>query len=210
MYIPKHFKGEGREEAIAFMRRFNFASLITAVKEVPMATHLPFVIIEREGNVILQAHFAKANPQWKEIADKESLVIFSEPHAYISPSHYEKEQNVPTWNYVSVHVYGKALLIKDPIAATATLEAMMDSFEPEYKSQWAALSQEYKERMLKGIVAFELAVDRMQFNEKLSQDNKVEERSNIIEALGASKDSSERTIADYMRSKLSEEDTEDL
>lgn len=201
MYIPKHFTGKDPDKAVAFMRRFNFASIITAVNDVPIATHLPFVIIEREECIILQAHFATANPQWKEIADKDSLVIFSEPHAYISPSHYEKEQSVPTWNYVSVHAYGKAVLIEDAIAATATLEAMMDSFEPKYKSQWARLSEDYKESMLKGIVAFELEVERLQFSEKLSQNKKEGERSSIIGGLGASKDSSERAIADYMRSK---------
>lgn len=201
MYIPKHYIGEDQQEAIAFMRRFNFASIITAVNDVPMATHLPFVIKEHEGKVKLEAHFAKANPQWKEIGGKENLVIFSEPHAYISPSHYEHEQNVPTWNYVSVHAYGNAVLVEDPLAATAALEAMMDSFEPEYKKQWMTLSEDYKDRMLKGIVAFELEVTRMQYKEKLSQNKTLTERASIIQGLDSSEDSSEKTIAHFMRSK---------
>lgn len=199
MYIPKHYIGQDQQEAIAFMKRFNFASIITSVDGVPVATHLPFVIEEEGEKLLLNAHFAKANPQWKEIVDKENLVIFSEPHAYVSPSHYEKEENVPTWNYVSVHAYGRATLIEDPLAAIATLEAMMDSFEPVYKKQWATLSKDYKDRMLRGIVAFKLEVTRMQFKEKLSQNKKSEERERIIDTLSQSTLGTERDVAEMMK-----------
>ena len=206
MYIPKKYIGQDKEEAVAFMRRFNFASIITSVDEVPMATHLPFVIEQIGERIKLHAHFALANPQWKEIVEKESLIIFSEPHAYISPSHYEQEENVPTWNYVSVHVYGKAVLIEDHLAATAALEAMMDSFEPAYKKQWQSLSKDYKDRMLKGIKAFELDVTRMQFKEKLSQNKNESERDSIINDLRISTKSTQQHIAEYMDSKTTNKD----
>jgi len=111
MYIPKHYKGKGKREAVAFMQRYNFGTIITAVDGVPQATHLPFVISEKDGEIIITSHFAKANKQWEHIATNENLVVFSEPHAYVSPRHYELKANVPTWNYLAVHAYGTAKLI---------------------------------------------------------------------------------------------------
>jgi transcriptional regulator len=99
--------------------------------------------------------------------------------------------------------------VEDEQGAIASLEAMMDSFEPAYKEQWHTLSKDYKDRMLKGIKAFRLDVTRMQFKEKLSQNKKSFERSSIIEGLSRSEDSSEKTIANYMSSGLSRENPED-
>ncbi|HRI58716.1 MAG TPA: FMN-binding negative transcriptional regulator, partial [Saprospiraceae bacterium] len=114
MYTPSHFSFSEQGDIVDFMRRFNFATIMSQVEGLPFATHLPFVVEESsEGNLRLLAHFAKANPQWKSLEEQTALVIFSEPHAYISPSLYEKEQNVPTWNYVAVHAYGQATLITD-------------------------------------------------------------------------------------------------
>jgi transcriptional regulator len=101
MYIPPHFRQHDPEAAIAFMKRHPFAVIVSNGAEAPLATHLPFHTSEENGSIVLTAHFAKANPQWKTLSDV--LVIFSGPHAYISPSNYEKEENVPTWNYIAVH-----------------------------------------------------------------------------------------------------------
>ena len=107
MYIPKQFEQKNNEKSIAFMRAYNFALLISVKEGLPIATHLPFVTEERNNEIILTAHLSKANEQWKTFAGKEVLVVFSEPHAYISPALYESAQNVPTWNYIAVHAYGK-------------------------------------------------------------------------------------------------------
>src|SRR5687767_12483571 len=103
MYVPHRFQMQDRVEAIDFMRRFSFGLIVTAKDNVPQAIHLPFVIGEKNGNVLVSSHCARANPYWKSIALGKSLVVFSEPHAYVSPKHYEKELNVPTWNYLAVH-----------------------------------------------------------------------------------------------------------
>jgi transcriptional regulator len=113
MYTPKHFQLNNEQEAISFMQRYSFATIVTATNNVPFATHLPFLVEQREGRIILASHFAKANPQAAEIIGKDVLVIFTEPHAYISPKHYEKETNVPTWNYIAVHAYGKASILPE-------------------------------------------------------------------------------------------------
>ena len=107
MYIPKINLAPDEAEVIQFMQRFSFATIITAKNNYPIATHLPFLVQKKEDKIILQSHFALANSQWKEIEKDEILVIFSEPHAYISASNYDTKENVPTWNYISVHAYGK-------------------------------------------------------------------------------------------------------
>lgn len=92
MYIPKHYNGKDQEEAISFMQRFNFGTIVTNIDQTPVATHLPLVIIVEDNEVKITSHFAKANKHWKHIENNESLIIFSEPHAYISPVHYEKKK----------------------------------------------------------------------------------------------------------------------
>ncbi|MDB5026251.1 MAG: transcriptional regulator, partial [Mucilaginibacter sp.] len=102
MYIPSFNQFPNQQEAISFMQRYSFATIVTVKDGVPSATHLPFLVKETDGQVVISSHFAKANPQSADIIDNRALVIFTEPHAYISPKNYEKETNVPTWNYLAV------------------------------------------------------------------------------------------------------------
>src|SRR5581483_3528825 len=112
MYILPFNEFPDRKEVIAFMQRYSFATIVTMLDDKPFATHLPFLVKEENEKLFLYSHFAKANPQTKEIFDKQSLVIFTEPHAYISPTNYETEKVVPTWNYIAVHAYGKARILE--------------------------------------------------------------------------------------------------
>jgi transcriptional regulator len=111
MYIPKINEASDREEILSFMRQFSFATIITAKDGHPVVTHLPFIMKNVNEGIVLASHFAKANRQWNDTEENTVLIIFSEPHAYISPKHFEKELNVPTWNYISVHAYGKGKLL---------------------------------------------------------------------------------------------------
>ncbi len=200
MYIPKFNLMTDKAEAVAFMKRFGFATIVTAKNDLPVATHLPFLVIENDENIVLISHFAKANEQWKDIEHNNSaLVIFSEPHAYISPKHYEKELNVPTWNYISVHAYGKATLITETESVIQILESTIDNYETSYKQQWNRLPDEYKLGMIKGIVAFEIVVTDLQGKKKLSQNKTKNEQEKIINALSQSDDTDEKLIADYMK-----------
>lgn len=201
MYIPKHYLGSEGKEAIAFMQRFPFGTIITSVNGVPIATHLPFVTHERDNEILITSHFAKANDQWQHIVANENLIVFSEPHAYISPKNYHKNENVPTWNYIAVHAYGKAKIIDQQSETFKVLEIMINNFEPNYKDQWNALSNKYKLKMSNGIVAFEIQVSKLQSKEKLSQNKKQNERNAIIESLSKSNNPNERTIAEYMKYK---------
>src|SRR4051812_40248128 len=114
MYVPSFNSFTERQDIITFMQRYSFASIVTVVDGLPVATHLPFLVKEENDKLVLQSHFAKVNPQARSITDATSLVIFTEPHAYISPSNYETEKVVPTWNYIAVHAYGKAILLESP------------------------------------------------------------------------------------------------
>lgn len=198
MYIPTLNKMTDHREIVDFMKRFSFATIVTSEGSKPVATHLPFLIEEDEGKIILKSHFAKANEHWRQVEQEKVLVIFSEPHAYISPAHYEKELNVPTWNYLAVHAYGTGKVVSDPNQVLALLEQTIDQYDLGYKAQWGRLPDDYKLGMIKGIVGFEIEVLEIQGKKKLSQNKTGNEREAIISALANSADSNERAIAEYM------------
>jgi transcriptional regulator len=189
-----------REEAISFMQKYSFATLVTVANGIPSATHLPFVVEQRDGKVMLISHLAKANPQANELLKGKALVIFAEPHAYISPKHYEHEKNVPTWNYIAVHAYGTATLIESPEHKAALLAQTITFYEAAYLQQWQALPDDYKLNMMKGITGFEIVVDDLQGKKKISQNRSETEQQNIISELSNSPDSAAKDIAGYMRS----------
>ncbi len=202
MYIPKINLTTDRNEIVAFMKQFSFATIITAKDNFPTATHLPFLVSIRDDNVVLTSHFAKANEHWTDIETDKVLTIFSEPHAYISPTNYDKELNVPTWNYISVHAYGQGKLILETENTFAVLEATINNYESSYKQQWDNLPEDYKLKLVKGIVAFEIVVTDLQAKKKLSQNKTEAEQQKIIDSLSKSKYSSENLVADYMQENL--------
>ncbi|MCB9201863.1 MAG: FMN-binding negative transcriptional regulator [Flavobacteriales bacterium] len=199
MYIPKSNILTDRNEAVEFMKRFSFATIVTSKDNIPTATHLPFLVELKNDKIILSSHFAKANKQWEDIEENQVLVIFTEPHAYISPSNYETKLNVPTWNYISIHSYGKGKLITNFQEVIQLLENSIDNYEETYKKQWDSLPNEYKIKMIKGMVAFEIEVTDLQAKKKLSQNKTYSEQQNIINTLYKSVNSNEQLIADYMK-----------
>ncbi len=199
MYIPKINLTTDRNEIVSFMKRFSFATIITVKANIPVATHLPFLIASNEENIVLTSHFAKANEQWKDIENNNVLVIFTEPHAYISPAHYDNQFNVPTWNYISVHAYGQGKIIVETESVFKILEKTIDNYENSYKLQWEQFPTDYKLKLAKGIVAFEITVKDLQAKKKLSQNRSETEKQKIIDALSKSNDSNEQLIAGYMK-----------
>ena len=199
MYIPKINLLTDRNEIVAFMKQFSFATIITAKDGLPVATHLPFIISIKDEQVVLTSHFAKANDHWQHIENNPILVIFTEPHAYISPKHYDKELNVPTWNYISIHAYGQGKLMTGTQETFEVLEATIDTYETSYRQQWNTLPEDYKLNMSKGIVAFEVLVTDLQAKKKLSQNRSETERGKIIDTLLKSNDTNEQRVAAYMK-----------
>ena len=199
MYIPKINLTTDKDEIVAFMKRFSFATIITSKDNLPVATHLPFLVTVKDDNIILTSHFAKANEHWTDIENNKVLIIFSEPHAYISPKNYEKELSVPTWNYISIHAYGRGELITETKKTFEVLEATIDNYETSYRQQWDNLPEEYKLKMSNGIVAFKILVTELQAKKKLSQNRTDIERQKIIDTLSRSNDTNEQLIAKYMK-----------
>lgn len=195
MYIPAHYRIEDEAECVEFMKRYSFAAIVTAENNRPSATHLPFVIEYSNGEIVLTAHFAKANPQWKELENAEVLVIFQEPHAYVSPVHYDSEPNVPTWNYVAVHAYGRAQIIEKPEA----IVKLIVQHEPDYLDKWNNYEEDYRRKMFNGIVAFKVRVEKLEGKKKLNQKSSPSERAKIVRALEDNGDGVERALAEYMK-----------
>lgn len=203
MYIPKHFEQADRKKLVQFMQKHNFGIIVNTIDGKPFATHLPFVVVENDNKIILKAHMAKANPQWKHFkADEDVLVIFSQPHSYISPSLYDEKDSVPTWNYLAVHAYGAPRLLESLEDRISILELSFEHFDPSYRKQWNQLSEDYRQRLLKGIMAFEIETNRVEGKYKLSQNRSNHERANIIDYLKKSTDSGKKEISDYMNSIL--------
>jgi len=200
VFIPEHFRVRHDATAIAFMRANPFAILVSSAPEGPFATHVPLIVRQVEDKVILRGHVAKANPHWSYLEQQpECLVIFHGPHAYISPTNYATRENVPTWNYGAVHVYGKASVFSAPDELLDVLNELIPLFEPAYAEQWASLSQAYRERMLSHIVGFEIAVAGIEGKFKLSQNRMKEEQEKVIESLSTSSDTVVSGIAQLMR-----------
>ena len=201
MYIPKPFQINDTSESIAFMQRYSFATLINTINAVPLATHLPFIVRQENDQIILSSHIALANPQSQHLLGSSSLVIFTEPHAYIAPRLYEKELNVPTWNYIAVHAYGDANIIKDEATQLQALEQMVTFYDADYVKQWEALPIDYKLKMSKGIVIFDIVVTDLQGKKKLSQNRSAKDFESVADALSKSRDVNEQTIGSYMNTE---------
>jgi transcriptional regulator len=204
MYTPSHYRIDDPQAIRSFIERHSFGTLIS-FRDAFHVTHLPFVVEEGEP-LVLSSHMARANPHWHTFADgTEALVIFQGPHAYVSPALYEDRVSVPTWNYAVVHAYGRVKLNDD---VEAVLEKMIRAFDADYLAQWAGLPEEYKSNLKKGIVGFEVEVERVEAKFKMHQGKSRTDRLRIIEEFGRSSDTTLAGVAEYMRrSLLSEGET---
>lgn len=208
MYTPKHFEVRDPALLYALMERFSFATLVTIDNGVPVATHLPFQIKPDVGeHGVLISHMARANTQWRSFGDADVLTIFQGNHTYISPSWYAQHPSVPTWNYMVVHAYGRPRLIDDA-AALVMLEQVIAKHEAGFEQPWTMTSdQSYVQKMLKGIVAFEIEITRLEGKFKLSQNRSERDQQQVIDALTHSSDPLEQELAKQMRALYANEPT---
>lgn len=202
MYIPPHFRMSDRDEMIALMRAYPFALLISAG---PAATHLPFILREQEGKLLLLTHLAKGNAQLQDIEKQPVLVVFSGPHAYISPTLYQHSRNVPTWNYLAVHASGQARLISDAQDVMHMLSDLIDTYEPGFQPQWQQLPDDYRQANRMGIVGIAIEVTGLQGVKKLSQNKTAEERQRIADYLLQQSDSGQQALGRYMQDEIPNE-----
>jgi len=199
MYVPSFNRIEDRALLIEAMRAWSFAILFGFDEHgSPIATHLPLVIHDQGEHGIIEGHFARANPHWKSLAGHETLVVFSGPHSYVSPSLYANPQSVPTWNYIAVHATGTAELIEDNVGKDSLLRNLIAAHEPAYAQQWDSLPESYHASMLKNIVGFRIPITRIDGKFKLSQNRPDADRENIFRAHAAGSPD-EQALAAWMR-----------
>ncbi len=205
MYSPAYNQIQERAQVLDFMRAHNFALLVTGTGGALHGSHLPVLVEETESGLAIDMHMAKNNPQWREFFDDEVLVVFSGPHAYISPRWYEAKERVPTWNYAAVHAYGSVSVTGDPEAKRVAQRRLVAAMDPQWLAEFDALSDQYVKDMLGGIVNFRIAVTRLETRWKLSQNRGRREQELIIAELEKSGDSVERALAALTRKHLVEE-----
>lgn len=200
MYIPEFNRVRDRANTVSFVKANPFAILVSASDAGPFATHIPILARDADQHLVLHGHMAKANPHWNLLqGGQESLAIFHGPHAYISPSLYESRESVPTWNYAAVHVYGKARVIFEPEQLVEEVREIIHAFDPAYFDQWSALSEKFRNGMLKQIVGFEMIATRIEAKFKISQNRTKKDQAAVIASLGQSRDSAVTGIAQLMQ-----------
>lgn len=198
MYIPPYYENKDFEEIKRFLGENSFGIMINVVDNKPWGTHIPLELEQDEnGADILVGHIAKANPQWKSFEDaSEVLCIFNGPHAYVSSSWY-KEEEVPTWNYIAVHVYGKLTVLNEE-ETMASMHRLVGKYEAASKNPISLNDMSPKTlRQVKGVVGFQIQITDVQATYKLSQ-TRTEDHANIISELKERSDSGSRAIADAM------------
>jgi len=191
-------KMESTEGVHEFIDEFSFGVVISKSLE---GTHLPFILKKDEGEFgSLYGHFAKANPQWKRLSGKEVLVIFSGPHAYISPTWYAKSPAAPTWNYAAVHVYG-VVEILNTTQAREVAEQTVNKYEPSLLVERNILTNELIEKLLPGIVGFKITISRIEGKLKLGQQRISEDQRGVVEGLQSVDSHKAQALVNYMLRK---------
>lgn len=208
MYIPSAFGETHLPRLHDFIEQNSFGLLVTQLDGEPFATHLPFLIERTAGaQGTLVCHVARANPQWREADGKTALAIFSGPHAYISPTWYEAEQVVPTWNYAAVHVYGTMQVIKDESELRTIVQGMVQVYERSMPQPWSFDgSSTFAARLLAQIVGFRIEIARIEGKFKLNQNHPVERRRKVVQALQQRNDENAQAVATLMQAMLPPED----
>jgi transcriptional regulator len=203
MYLPAAFREDRPAVLHDAIRAIRLATLVSRGAVEPFATHLPMVLDPAAGaRGTLRGHIARANPHREILAgDGRALAIFLGPHAYVSPSYYatkaETGKVVPTWNYIAVHVYGRATLIENREALRRHVEALTDTHEAGRPTRWRVddAPPDYVERMLDGIVGIALTVERIEGKWKVSQNRPAADRAGVVDGLETSDRADDRAIA---------------
>ena len=198
MYIPKLYREEDREKILEFLKQNNFPALVTYDGEKPTATHLPVEVLENEnGSLTILGHMSRANPQWRSFGEQEVLLIFQGAHTYISPRWYD-HVNVPTWNYMMVHVYGKVRLVEGE-ELRSLLSRLVKNHEEPTAYSLEALPQDFVQKEMNGVVGFAVDVTRVDAGYKLSQNRNDGDHENIIRELEERGDENSAAVAESMR-----------
>jgi transcriptional regulator len=208
VYVPAHFAPPDEEAVRDLLRHHGAADLITNTADGLLATMLPFIYDENgDGERRLLGHLARNNDQWRTPAVGESLVIVRGPDAYISPAWYPSKREhgrvVPTWNYVTAHVYGELLIHDDPVWVEALVRRLTGKHEGRRDEPWAVddMPPAFLTGQLRAIVGVELLVSRVEAKFKLSQNRPEADQAGVLDGLDAEGDHAGREVASEMRTR---------
>ena len=202
MYIPAYSRVEDQATINAFIHAYGFATVITMRDEAPWGSHLPVLLDESAG--LLRSHMARANQQWKHFrAEREVLCIFHGPHAYISPSWYVQQHDVPTWNYAAVHVYGFPQIVDDHEALKQIVLDTTNKYEALIPGTWTLpLTDDELNGMLRAIVGFTIRITRVEAKFKLGQNRSAEDRAGTVRGLARSGHLPSLELAEFTKAQL--------
>jgi transcriptional regulator len=202
MYTPKHFEISETSACHDLIGANPFGILISGkAGDAPDASHLPFHIDRDTGDLgELQVHLARANPHALDLDGKRVRCIFSGPHAYVSPSWYETETAVPTWNYTAVHCIGIAARTEDADEMSAQMGQLTRLYEGDGPWRYDDLPDDYRRGMLKGIVGFRIRIEQLIGKAKLSQNKSDSDVASSVAGLRGTSRSDDHEVANLMES----------
>jgi transcriptional regulator len=202
MYLPRHFREDDLTQLHNFMRQHPFALIITNQDSIPVGSHVPLILDDQQGPYgTLAGHFALGNQQWQTFdGSQQALVVFQEPHAYISPTWYEEPaKSVPTWNYAVVHAYGTPRIIDDHEELMGLLAAQSKTFEAPIENPWTfEQSDAWIQKMARGVVGFAIEISRLEGKFKLNQNRSLRDQERVASVLSNSGDSASTSVASLM------------
>jgi transcriptional regulator len=202
MYTPPAFREDDPAELRRIIREARLSTLVTMTGEGLLATPLPLLLEEGEGeHGTLYGHVAKANPQWRHPPQTDALVICPGPEAYVTPSWYASKQEhgkvVPTWNYVAVHVYGRPEFFEDEGRLLDVVTRLTNLHERPRDRRWSVSDapDQFIRSQLKGIVGVRLPISRIEGKRKMSQNRNEADRAGVAAGLNASARPEDRIVA---------------
>ncbi|OED44799.1 hypothetical protein AB833_00220 [Chromatiales bacterium (ex Bugula neritina AB1)] len=207
MHIPSKFKETNLDTLHKFIQDYPLGTLITSIENLIDADHIPFYLKTQEnGQVTLQSHIAKANPLWKTCSEgQEILLIFNGPNTYISPNFYPSKKEagkaVPTWNYSVVHVRGRIHFKHDSSWIFQLLNDISDVHELSQNIPWSVSDapEDFTKKLVSAVVGFEVIIENMVGNFKLSQNKTESDYSGVINGLTHSESSADISVAKQMQ-----------
>ncbi|MHC2105675.1 MULTISPECIES: FMN-binding negative transcriptional regulator [unclassified Methylobacterium] len=192
MYQPPHFRDDTRTAQHGLIRTYPLGLLITGGADGLIANLIPFLLDETGAHGTLRAHLARANPQWQALAEaQDCLVVFQGPQGYVTPDWYASKREhgrvVPTWNYATVHVWGRARVIEDADWLRRQIVDLTALREAPRAAPWAVddAPAPFVAAQMRAIVGIEIPISRIEGKWKMSQNRSEADRAGVIAGMRA-------------------------
>lgn len=213
MYLPQYHQLHDHDTMWSTMDAHPLGAWVCHCDDGLIANHLPFVLDRSRGpHGTLMGHVSRANPVWRTLTPATpSVVMFSGPQSYISPSWYpskaEHGEVVPTWNYVVAHAHGVAQVMQDRTWMLDMLERLVNAQESQRATPWHVgdAPGAYIDKMLRAIVGIEIPIDRLEGKLKVSQDEAPQDRVGTVQGLLAQPGDAAQSMARLVQQAIDSE-----